>query len=247
MIPYMQRGDVAMSSPPVSFNAPLGPRRTLACTQVPLDDVKALRKRLDVKINDIVLELTASTVRRYLEARGELPDEALAVGIAVSTRDPDDKSLGNQVTTLFVPWPTHFEDPLKRLFEIHDKVNGAKEMEKALRAKEIQAIGDTASPRLINLAWRALAASGFQAPGNLLVSNAPGPPIPLYMAGAPVESLYPISILGPQNGLNVTAVSYRGQIHFGITADPDLVPDVWSLADGIPLALEELQRGAEKA
>ena len=247
MLPYLQRGDVATSGPSVSFNAPIRAGRSLAVSKVPLEEVRALRKQLGVKINDIVLELTGSAVRRYLEARGELPEESLVVGIAISTRDKDDKSLGNQVATVFVPWPIQIDDPLERLFQIHEKVNGAKEMQKALGAREIQAIGDTAPPGLLNLAWRALTSSGLPAPGNLLVSNTPGPPIPLYMAGAPIVAFYPMSILAPQNGLNVTAVSYRGNIEFGFTVDPELVEDPWFIAEGIPLALDALKEAAAKS
>jgi WS/DGAT/MGAT family acyltransferase len=246
MLPYLRasEGPSFGSVPQVSFNAPLGPRRRLACASVPLGDVKDLKKHYDVKLNDVVLELTGSAVRRYLKARNELPRQSLVVAIAVSTRAEGDASLGNQVSTMFVPWATHLEDPAKRLLQIHKNVSKAKEMEKALRANEIQAIGDTAPPRLINLAWRALNAANVPAPGNLMVSNVPGPPMPLYIAGARIECMYPISILAAGNGVNVTVISYRGHIDFGFTVDPELVPDPWQLAEGIPIALEELKQRA---
>jgi WS/DGAT/MGAT family acyltransferase len=244
MLPYLRAPELRPFTgvPQVSFNAPIGPRRALACSSVPLGDVRELKKHFDVKLNDVVLELTASAVRRYLSARGELPVESLAVAIAVSTRAEGDASLGNQVTTIFVSWATDLEDPAERLRKIHENVSKAKEMEKALRAHEIQAIGDTAPPRWINLAWRALLASGVPAPSNLMVSNVPGPPFPLYTAGARIECMYPMSILAPGNGINVTVISYRGRIDFGFTVDPELVPDPWFLAEGIPIALEELKR-----
>jgi hypothetical protein len=71
-----------------------------------------------------------------------------------------------------------------------------------------------------------------------------GTPVPLYIGGARIESMYPLSILAPTQGLNITAVSYCGRIDVGFTVDPDLVPDPWLLADGIPLALEELKAAA---
>ena len=246
MLPYLRGPELPSltSVPQVSFNAPLGPRRALSCASVPLADVKDLKKHFDVKLNDVVLELTASAVRRYLKARNELPKESLAVAVAVSTRAEGDSSLGNQVTSIFVSWATDVEDPAERLLQIHKNVMKAKDMERALRASEIQAIGDTAPPRLINLAWRALAAMGVPAPSNLMVSNVPGPPIPLYTAGARIEAMYPMSILAPSNGVNVTVISYRGRIDFGFTVDPELIPDPWLLAEGIPLALEELKQKA---
>ena len=120
-------------------------------------------------------------------------------------------------------------------------------MEHALRAHEIQAIGDTAPPRWINRAWRALAALRVPAPANAMVSNVPGPPMPLYVAGARIECMYPMSILAPTQGLNITVISYCGHIDFGFTVDPELVPDPWLLAEGIPLALEELKRHVARA
>jgi len=77
-----------------------------------------------------------------------------------------------------------------------------------------------------------------------MVSNVPGPPFPLYTAGARIECMYPMSILAPSNGLNVTVISYRGRIDFGFTVDPELIPDPWLLAEGIPLALAELKQKA---
>src|SRR5262249_49640772 len=95
MLPYLRASAMPSftGAPQVSFNAPIGPRRALACASVPLGDVKDLKKHFDVKLNDVVLELTASAVRRYLAARKELPKESLAVAIAVSTRAEGDASL----------------------------------------------------------------------------------------------------------------------------------------------------------
>jgi hypothetical protein len=113
-------------------------------------------------------------------------------------------------------------------------------MERAMRAQELSALGDAAPPRLINLAFRALAGAGLSVPMNVAVSNVPGPSIPLYIAGARIEHIYPMSLLLPKSGLNVTVFSYCGQVDFGFTVDPELVPDPWALADGIPVALGEL-------
>ncbi len=115
-----------------------------------------------------------------------------------------------------------------------------------MRAKEIQALGDTAPPGLINLAWRAIAAADVPVPANATVSNVPGPPMALYTCGARIENMYPLSILVPGNGLNITVMSYRGHIDFGFTVDPELIPDPWYLAEGIEIALEELKEAAAR-
>jgi hypothetical protein len=77
---------------------------------------------------------------------------------------------------------------------------------------------------------------------NVAVSNVMGPPLPLYVAGARIEHIYPLSVLLPGAGLNVTTLTHRGLMDFGFTVDPELVPDPWSLAEAIPMALRELEQ-----
>jgi WS/DGAT/MGAT family acyltransferase len=243
MLPYLREPEMPSVTglPRVSFNAPLGPERAFAWISVPLAAVKEIKTHYGVKVNDVLLALTGSAVRRYLKARGELPNEPLAAAVPVSTRGEDDASLGNQLTATSVSCATDVPDPAERLLRIHKSATTAKEMEKAMREQELSALGDTAPPRLINLAFRALAGAGLSVPTNVAVSNVAGPPIPLYIAGARVEHIYPMSVLLPSSGLNVTVFSYCGQVDFGFTVDPELVPDPWSLADGIPVALTELR------
>jgi hypothetical protein len=120
-------------------------------------------------------------------------------------------------------------------------------MEQAMRKEELSALGDAAPPGLIHLAFRALAGAGLSAPMNVAVSNVAGPPLPLYIAGARVEHIYPMSLLLPNSGLNVTVFSHRDRVDFGFTVDPRLIPDPWSLAGGIPVALGELRAAARRA
>jgi WS/DGAT/MGAT family acyltransferase len=242
MLPYLREPEMPSVTglPRVSFNAPLGPERAFASISVPLAAVKRIKNHFDVKVNDVLLALTGSAVRRYLEARDELPKQPLVAAVPVSTRSEDDASLGNQVTATSVSCATDLWDPVERLLQIHRSATKAKEMERAMRAQELSALGDAAPPRLINLAFRALAGAGLSVPMNVAVSNVPGPSIPLYIAGARIEHIYPMSLLLPKSGLNVTVFSYCGQVDFGFTVDPELVPDPWALADGIPVALGEL-------
>jgi WS/DGAT/MGAT family acyltransferase len=229
--------------PRVSFNAEIGPRRAVAWTTVSLSDIRAIKKHCDVKVNDVVLELCASAVRRYLEAQGELPAQPLVVSVPVSTRSAGDKALGNQVASMMIGWATDIADPVERLVKISENAAHAKEMTQALRAREIQAMGDTVAPAVLNLAYRMISASAaaLPIPANTVVSNVPGAPIPLYLAGGRIESAYPISIIMPGMGLNITVLSYVDRVDFGFTVDPDLVPDPWYLSDGIAIALEELK------
>jgi len=244
MLPYLRQPEMPPITgvPQVSFNAPLGPERAFAWSSVPLDSVKRIKDHFQVKVNDVVLALTGSAVRRYLEARGELPSEPLVAAVPISTRNEGDGSVGNQVTATSVSWATDVADPAERLLEIHKSASTAKEMEKAMRAHELQPLGDAAPPRLINLAFRALTGAGVSIPMNVAVSNVVGPPVALYTAGARIEHIYPMSVLLPGIGLNVTTFTYRERMDFGFTVDPELIPDAWSLAEGIPAALRELEQ-----
>jgi diacylglycerol O-acyltransferase len=244
MLPYLRQPEMPSLTgvPHVSFNAPLGPQRGFAWASVPLGSVKRIKEHFEVKVNDVVLALAASAVRHYLAARDELPKEPLVAAVPISTRDAGDASLGNQVTGTSVSCATDLADPAERLLEIHRSAATAKEMERAMREHELQPLGETAPPRLIHLAIRALTSAGVSVPVNVAVSNVVGPPTPLYTAGARIEHLFPMSVLLPGTGLNVTTFTYDGLVDFGFTVDPELVPDAWSLAAGIPAALRELEQ-----
>jgi WS/DGAT/MGAT family acyltransferase len=237
---------LGISMPRVSFNGNPGPRRAFACASVPLADVKDLRKRFDVTVNDVVLAITGGAVRRYLEQRGELPKQTLVVAIAVSTRAEGDDSAGNQVTAAAVPWGTDRADPVARLRRIHRAAEKVKRTARREEAQLLAQAGEAFAPGFLSFVMRNFgsAGAGIAMPANALVSNVRGTPVPLYVGGARIESMYPLSILAPTQGLNITAVSYCARIDVGFTVDPDLVPDPWRLADAIPLALEELRAAA---
>ena len=231
------------SIPKVSFNGNPGPRRAFACASVPLEAVKEVRKHFDVTVNDVVLALTGSAVRGYLLERGELPKQSLVAVIAVSLRAEGDIREDNQVTTTSIPWGTDRADPVARLLRIHRAAKRAKESAHGADSQIMGLVGEAFSPALVNLFFRYGAERGAALfmPGNAVVSNVRGTPVPLYIGGARIESMYPLSILAPTQGLNITAVSYCGNIDVGFTVDPDLVPEPWRLASGIPRALEELR------
>jgi diacylglycerol O-acyltransferase len=111
-----------------------------------------------------------------------------------------------------------------------------------MREHELGPLGEAAPPRLIQLAVRALTGAGLAVPVNVAVSNVIGPAKPLYTAGARIECIFPLSVLLPGSGLNVTTFTYDGRVDFGFTVDPELIPNAWQLAAGIPEALAELER-----
>jgi len=246
-VPFLRRADrppTPMDAPPTPWNKRLSPRRALSFVSVPLSELKAIRLHHDVKINDVILALVASAVRGYLIDVDALPDKPLVCGVPLSTREEGDTELGNKIANMFVALPVQLDDPVARLRAIHASTVGAKEMTKAVRARSIQAIAEVAPPALTNLAFRTMFSAELDrllpAAANLLVSNMPGPPIPLYSGGARLRAIYPLGPLMMGMGLNVTVMSYIDSVDFGVQCDPTLIPDPWAISDRIPEAVAEL-------
>lgn len=252
MLDYQRKSEnppKVIGVPRTRWNQKIGPRRSVAFASVSLDDAKALRKVHEVKINDVVLALVAGALRSYLEHHDELPDDSLVVGVPISTRAADDDGLDNQIAQMAVTLSTDIEDPVERLQQIHRNSQSSKEMTEAMRARRIQSIGETAPPLMLNLAVSAIHRTGAMAAMptamNAVVSNVPGPPFPLYFAGVPITGMFPGSVIMEGMGLNVTVLSYIDRIDIGLSADPELVPDLWEMADLMPKAMEELMQASD--
>jgi diacylglycerol O-acyltransferase len=218
--------------------------RSMAFKSVSLNDVKALRRHFDVRVNDVALALCSGALRAYLQGRGELPDRSLTAGIPVSIRAEGDASLDNQLSYLVVPIATDVADPEARLRAIVQHSAAAKEVNKVLRANPVGSIGDTAPPfvlgTLLRLAYQAHVLSHVPGMMNTIVSNVPGPPMTLYMGGARLAGVFSASVLLDQMGLNITLFTFGDRVDFGLHVDPDLVEDPWVIADAIYDALVEL-------
>ena len=239
-------------APRTSFNTELTPHRRFAFASVPLDDVKGTRWAFDVKVNDVILALVSGALRRYLIKGDELPKSPLIAQVPVSLRSENDKSeVGTKVGAMFASLATNVSSPALRLLSINDSTKGAKEMQRALAADKIMGITEAAPPALVSLAARMYTAAQLdrRTPPimNLIISNVPGPPFPLYCAGAEIEALYPMGPLLYGTGVNVTVFSYRDRVDFGFMVCREAVPDPWFLAEGIPLAMEELKQAAAEA
>jgi diacylglycerol O-acyltransferase / wax synthase len=239
-------------APRTSFNTELTPHRRFAYATVSLDDVKSIRWAFDVKVNDVILALVSGALRRYLTERDELPRTPLIAQVPVSLRSDDEKSdVGTKVGAMFASLATDVGSPALRLLSIHDSTKNAKEMQRALAADKIMGITEAAPPALVSLAARMYTAAQLdkRTPPimNLIISNVPGPPFPLYCAGAEIEALYPMGPLLYGTGVNVTVFSYRDRVDFGFMVCREAVPDPWFLAEGVPMALEELKAAAEEA
>lgn len=233
----------ASRAPRTRFNHRISPHRRFAFASLPLDDIKALKNELGIKVNDVVVALCATAVRDWLLERGELPSEPLVALVPVSVRTEEERgTFGNKVTGMVLPIPTHIEDPRERLLHAHQVLKEAKHQTQGLPASLMTDVSNFLPPALFNRAARlALEVTGRVRPAlNLVVSNVPGPPVPLYCAGARMLAHYPVSVVTDGVGLNITVMSYLDQIDVGIVADHDSIDDAWTMMASMEHALGEL-------
>ena len=239
-LPFASRPAEHPPAPVASFNADIGSERGFVFGSVPLADVKSVKNHFDVTVNDVVLALVAGSLRGYLLQRGELPDASLRASIAVSLRAEDDRALSNQVTAAGVTLATDLGDPVDRLQAIAAESERAKD-EARHGGKGFLEMVSLLPPVLVNVMMSmtppALVpkVTGF----NLMVSNVRGSPLPMYVGGARITEIYPMSIIAPGNGINVTCISYLDKLEFGLTIEPKVFPDPWLLIDGLGETLEE--------
>lgn len=232
-----------LRAPDTPFNAPITPHRRYAVADLSLTDVREVKRRAGVTVNDVVMALVAGALRRWLIDHDALPGSPLVAAVPVSVRSADDReSYGNQVSAMLAALPTQTDDPLARLVAASAAMTAAKRAHGAIPPTLLADASDLAPPVLAVLGWRLAAQLGLMQrlnPWNLFVSNVPGPSVPLYYGGARLLGYYPVSAVSHGQGLNVTAFSYLDRLGFGLLADRSLVPDVDRLAGylGAELAL----------
>ncbi len=224
----------SLRAPATPFNKPIGPHRRWAFRTVPFEEVRAVKNASGTTVNDVVMALCAGALRRWLDDHDALPDAPLVAAVPVSVRTEDQVGTGgNRVSTLMAALPTNLDDPVARLKAAHEAMRAAKEQHGALPAELLADVTQFAMPALAGQAARLSARLRLVErinPFNLIISNVPGPNVPLYYAGAKLMAYYPLSAIAEGQGLNITVMSYGGGLHFGLIADRDLVPDLDVLA-----------------
>lgn len=230
-------------APSTPLNVEIGPHRRVWWVESRLADFKAIKDALGGTVNDVVLAVVAGALRRWLQLRGE-PTEALELRalVPVSIRGEHERgSLGNRIAAMRGPLPVHCADPVERLALVREAMAHLKESKQALGAEVIAGLQDFAPPTLLAQASRLNFSTRLF---NLIVTNVPGPQLPLYMLGRELRELIPIAFLPEHHALAVAIMSYNGGVVFGLLGDYDALPDIDRLAGFLDESIAELRDAA---
>ncbi len=236
-----------MLAPRSLFNTQISDKRALGVISLDLQRVKSIARTHQVSLNDVVMALCTSAVRENLKRRGALPDKPMIAGMPISLRSAGDGNANNQVSMVQCELPTNEPDPQVRLQRIRATTAKIK-----ARVVAFSNLIPTDFPGLAAPFWatglsrlwqRGRLSERLPPLANLVISNVPGPPVPLYLAGARVTHYYPISIVTHGLALNMTVQTYAGSLEVGILSCPDALPQPQALAKRLSAALDELEQG----
>ena len=232
-------------APRTPLNVSVTEGRAFACVTLPLPELKALGRAHEATINDMVLMVCSTALRRYYGKKHTLPRKSMIAAVPISLREKGDTAPDNQASMSLISLGTNIADPRKRL----DHVKAATAAMKSTMGS-VKNILPTDFPSL-GVPWlieavtalygKAKVADRIPQVANLVISNVPGPPVPLYMAGARMLTNYPTSIITHGLALNITVQSYDRSLDFGLMADAQAMPDVRELADAITIAFDDVR------
>ncbi len=231
-------------APRTVFNQSVTVQRAFAAVSLPLDKLKALARAHDATVNDIVLLLCSTALRRYLARHATLPRKSLIAAVPVSLRAEGDTTSDTQASLSLVSLGTHIADLDKRLAHVKAATRAMKETMGSLKGVLPTDYPSIGVPWLLEaltaLYGRARVAERIPQLANVTISNVPGPTVPLYLAGARMMCNFPTSIVMHGVALNITVESYDRQMDFGLVADAKAVPHLRALADAVQIAFEDL-------
>ena len=238
--------------PRTRFNGVVSPHRVVEGVAFDLDDIKSIRKRIPgVTVNDVVLAIVGGGLRKYLKAKDELPTDSLIAMAPVSVRSQNEKgALGNEVSALSIPLGSHIPDPLARLHFTHESAKNSKNMSKAVGAREMSEASKLAPAMIAGVSTRLYSRLGLAnrlAPMfNTVVTNVPGPQVPLYMAGARMVQSYGLGPVMDSVGLFQAVTSYCGELVITFTACREMMNDPAFYAECLQSSFDELYAAATK-
>ena len=241
------------SAPPTPFNRSITPHRRFAYRSTPLSRIRSLKAAYGVTVNDIVMSACAGALRNYLIEHDALPEEPLVAMVPVSIRTGDEADIwSNRVSAIFAQLPTHIDDAGARVRFMNEAMVAAKGQFELIPAEALTDLAQFTPPALATRALRMATAARLgdrvNLPVNVVISNVPGPRVPLYLqGGARLKHFYPVSTIVEGQGLNITVQSYLDTLDFGLVACRELVPDVWHLTDLCVNELDVLEAAAAAA
>ncbi|MBI3783179.1 MAG: wax ester/triacylglycerol synthase family O-acyltransferase [Deltaproteobacteria bacterium] len=225
-----------------SLNQPISPHRRVDWLSFELAELKAIKARLGGALNDVVLTTMAGALRRFFLRRDEAVGGEFRVLVPVSVRNQDERGqAGNRVSMWLTPLPLDEPNPLRRYERIRETTERYKNDHSALGGEVLTQTADWTTSLVVGLATRLLTRSRVF---NLIVTNVPGPPIPLYLLDAPMVAAYPHVPLFENQGLGIALFSYVDHFTFGFVGDWDLVADIHQLAADVQAAFSELRAAA---
>jgi diacylglycerol O-acyltransferase / wax synthase len=239
-----------MIAPRTRFNRTISAHRVVEGRSVPLADIKAIRTLVPgAKVNDAFLAIIGGALHKYLKAKHDLPDKTLTAMAPISVRSQDEKGdMGNQVAAMIAPLGTHIADPLERLDYVHERTKNSKAMTDAIGARNMTEVSKV-SPALYmslgaQLYTRLGLANRMGPPFTTVVTNVPGPPVPIYSAGARLESMMGLICLTDGMGLAHVVQSYTDEATISFTGCRELLPDPEFYAQCIEDSFAELRDAA---
>jgi diacylglycerol O-acyltransferase / wax synthase len=231
------------AAPASPYNKSIGPHRRFTWVRADLRTVKAIKDELGGTVNDVVLATVAGGLGRHLRRRGQNTDGLeLKAMVPVSVRtDVERGALGNRVAAMMAALPVWCQEPVARLDIVHEELKGLKSGGQAVGARVITDLSGFAPPTIMDQASRLMARQRFF---NLVVTNVPGPQIPLYLLGRRMIEAFPMVPLAKNQALGIALLSYNGHINFGLVGDFDLLWDLDDFAEDIEESLAELASAA---
>jgi WS/DGAT/MGAT family acyltransferase len=233
-----------LSAPRTALNGSITAARAVALTAVPLADVREVAESFDFKINDVIMAMCAGALRTWLRDAGDLPDRALVAAVPVAVGDGSAHRTGNRVSVMFAALPTDLADPLARINAVRTEMRAAKATHADVGPDTLGALAEALPWNVVGLLFRAYSdlglANRLPPAVNLMISNVPGPPVPVYCGGARLKGLYALGPIFDGAALNITVATCGDDVDVGIVTCPDVAPPAEALSAAIHDSLAEL-------
>jgi len=235
------------TAPKTILNGQVSADRTWDTALLSLDRIKAIKNIIEgTSVNDVILAACAGALRRYLKEKNALPEKPLVAMVPVSTRSQDEKNtMGNQVSSMFIPLATQIEDPIERLKLIHEQTRSGKIVQKAVNAKSLVQYSELIPFGLAGTAARLYTRANLSKLHNpvfnLVITNVPGPQVPIYLGGKQLLTTMGMAPVMDGMGLLITVLSYNGVVSLSPISSRNIMPDMNKFARYIRESANELE------